>query len=81
VAATVEGSDEVRLLELDYGNKSLRLTQSLGAASLALPTDVAFDAAGRLWAVGGPLAEGSSEVFLAVFGSPSVEGAQVCVGG
>lgn len=74
VAAIVEGSQEVLLLEIQpppeaagaAAGHTLRLKQKLSTPGVVLPCQVMFDQAGRLFIAGGPVILTSKTVHLAV---------------
>ena len=65
VVAAVDGCDELLLLRVDWSARQLRECGWWPLAGLHLPASLAFDASGRLWAAGGPVADDSTAVFLA----------------
>lgn len=66
VAAAVEGQQDLQLLSLDAASGQLQLLQKLAFADVANPAAVAFDSAGRLWAVGGVLARDTESAHIGV---------------
>ncbi len=65
LVAAVDGRDELCLVQLDWQARQLREAAWCGLPGLHLPACLAFEADGRLWAAGGPVADDSVAAFLA----------------
>jgi hypothetical protein len=65
LVAAVDGRDALCLLRVDWSARQLRQAGWCALPGLHLPASLAFDAAGRLWAAGGPIADDSPAAFLA----------------
>jgi hypothetical protein len=65
VVVAVDGRDDICLLRLDWQQRQLVECGWFALPGLHLPACLAFEASGRLWAAGGPVADDSTAAFLA----------------
>ena len=76
-AAAVEGQDSVAILHCSPSGQ-LKREQTLSLTGVLLPTQVHFDGANQLWAVGGPFVGSHSAICLGV-ATFSDQQKQVCI--